>query len=172
MGIIALIFGIFELIIIFGKKKNIPHYLYSLKLMATTSVSLTFLVTTFFLVPTLKYPWYMLYMNSNLIFHLIVPILSIITFTIFEKSNEITVKDIIMSIIPVIIYSSFYTANVLSHVSESSVLIDYDFYGFLRGGFKTLPLVVFLILAITYAISFALVFFHQKEKKNRGKNIK
>ena len=171
MGVIAFIFGIYELKIIKNKEKEIPHLFYSLKLMATVSVTLTFLVTALFLVPTLKYPWYELYKNSNLFFHLLVPVLSIINFTVYERSDTLDIKDVLLSAVPVIFYSSFYTANVLSHVGEENVLTEYDFYGFLRGGLKTLPLVMLLIFTGTYAISLSLVYFHHKETKKRRKVV-
>lgn len=166
MGISALLFGIYEIYIIKKKKKEIPYVLYILKFMATTSVALTFLVTAFFLVPISDYPYWLYYQNSNLFFHLIVPILSVITFTRYEKSNSFTLRDTFFSMIPMILYSVFYISNIFIHVDNTGILKNYDFYGFLRGGYKTIPIVILLIFIVTYIISLSLLFCHQKEKKN------
>lgn len=166
MGISALLFGIYEILIIKKKKKNIPHFLYTLKFMATISITLTFLVTAFFLVPTSKYPYWIYYQNSNLFFHLIVPILSIITFILYEKNRILTIKDTFISMIPVILYSIFYISNILIHITDDYVLSNYDFYGFLRGGYDTIFLVILLVFVITYGISLILLVFNRNDKKS------
>lgn len=159
MGIASLLYVLYH-----KKEKKI---IYQLKLIATTSVTLTFLVTAFYLVPTSKYPFWYFYQNSNLFFHLIIPILSIITFTIFEKNNQLEKKETYLGLIPVILYSLYYTGNILIHINQKSLIKNYDFYGFLIGGEKTIILVIIIILIITYSISYTLWHFNKKIIKRK-----
>ena len=87
MGIIALLFVILQI-----KNKQITKNMYRLKLMATTSVGLTFLVVFTYLGPISKDGIISLLQNSNLFFHLIIPLLSIINFAIFENTNILKIN--------------------------------------------------------------------------------
>ena len=91
MGIISLLFAIFEIRLLKDNIHEIPRYMYILKLMATTSVTLTFLVVFTYLGPLVG-NIYLMILNSNLFFHLLVPVFSLITFIFFEKNNKISFK--------------------------------------------------------------------------------
>ena len=94
--------------------------------------------------------------NSNLFYHLIIPVLSIITFVFFEKNNKINFKDTLYGLLPVIVYSFFYVTNILIHMENGKVSPIYDWYWFVQNGVWTIIIVGSLMLLITYLISLGL----------------
>ena len=112
VGIASLLFIIYEILIINNKKKEIPKYVYILKYMGTVAVTLTFIVTMFYLAPTYGSNFWFLYQNSNLFFHLIVPILSFVSYVFFEKI-DLNIKYTIYGTSTMIIYGIFYAVNIL-----------------------------------------------------------
>ena len=129
MGIISLIFLIYEKKLIDNKIAEIPKNIYILKLIGTSAITLTFITTAFFLTP--NYGLYAMYNNNNLFFHLIIPLLSIITYIFFEKHDS-KYKYAFLGIIPMFIYSIFYTSNILIHLNNGGLSFNYDFYGFFK----------------------------------------
>ena len=93
MGIAALIFAINEIKVISGKTKEISTRNYILKLMSTTAVGLTFFVVFAYLGPIATTGVSSLLMNSNLFFHLIIPVLSILNFVLFERTDKLIFKN-------------------------------------------------------------------------------
>lgn len=156
MGLVSFIFIIKEIGIIKGKEKEIPKNLYILKLAATTSVTLTFITVFGYLGFIAEGGVLVLLKNSNLFFHLIIPVVSIITFIFFEKTNKINFKSTFLGIIPMIIYGVIYTINVLIHLNGNKVDPVYDFYYFVQGGIQQVFIVVPIMFIITYIISFIL----------------
>ena len=117
---------------------------------------LTFLVTAFFLAPTSKNGYFSLYLNSNLFFHFIIPILSFVSFVFLESTKQIAFRYTFAGMIPMVVYAVFYIANVLVHIENGEVLKEYDWYGFLMGGLWTIVIVIPVIFFVTYLISFVL----------------
>ena len=148
MGIVALIFVILQV-----KNKEITKNMYRLKLMATTSVTITFIVVFTYLGPISEHGIKSLLQNSNIFFHLIIPILSIINFTIFEKTNKLNHKDTLYGLIPTIIYAIAYTTNLLIHIENGKVLTIYDWYWFAQNGLIPAIITALIILITSYIIS-------------------
>lgn len=170
MGIVAFIFAKYEIDILKGRIKAIPTRVYILKLVATVGVILTFLVTAFFLAPTALNGYLSLFLNSNLFFHLIIPILSFITFVFFESNNKIDFKYSFMGLIPVLLYSLFYAINCFSHIENGIVSHKYDWYGFLIGGIKSTIPALMIILVTTYFICFSLWSLNRRTYNIRQEN--
>lgn len=156
MGIMALIFGIYEIRLLNNKIEDIPVKLYILKLMATVSVGLTFFVVFTYLGPISKDGIYSMLMNSNLFFHLIIPVLSMINFIMFERTNKLKFKTTFLGLIPMVLYSIFYLTNILIHMENGKVAFEYDWYWFVQNGVWTAIIVVPVIVLITYVISLIL----------------
>ena len=156
MGIISLLFIIDEIKILRGNKKEISFFKYVLKLMSTSAVGLTFFVVFAYLGPITKYGLVSLLMNSNLFFHLIIPVLSIVTFVFFERTNKLKFKDTLYGIIPTLLYGIYYITNVLIHVENGKVSPKYDWYWFVQGGVWTALIVVPIIFLVSYLISLGL----------------
>lgn len=155
MGIISLIFIIYEIKLLNGKINDIPNWLYNLKLMATTGVTLTFFVVLVYLGPLVS-SMRLMFMNSNLFFHLFVPVFSIISFILYEKNNKLKLVNTFYGLIPVVLYTLFYLFNVLIHIENGIVSTKYDFYWFVQKGMWTSIIVIPLMLIIAYCISFIL----------------
>ena len=151
MGLTALLFTILQI-----TKKEITKNMYRLNLMATTSVGLTFLIVFTYLGQISPGGIKSMLQNSNLFFHLIIPVLSIINFTIFERTNKLKIKDTLYGIIPTVIYAVIYVTNLLLHVENGTVSPIYDWYWFVQNGIKYAIIVAPMIILISYIISLVL----------------
>ena len=155
MGIFALIAAIDQLRVIKGKKKEVSVFVLVLKLTGTVGVTLTMLVTIFFLAPTMAptYGILPLFANSNFFMHLLNPILSIVAFLAFERSKRIAFVHTFTGIIPLVIYSIYYTAAALTHLENGAIAPGYDWYGFFILGMSSAYIVLPIIIAVTYGLS-------------------
>lgn len=163
MGIMALVFVIKEIELLKGELDEIPTKFYILKLMSTTGVVLTFLTVFGYLGPISKGGIPSMLMNSNLFFHLLIPLLSIINFTVFERTNKLVFKHSFCGIIPTLIYAAYYSINVFLHMENGKVSTLYDWYWFVQGGVWQFVIVSPLMLAVTYIISLLLWRFNKKK---------
>ena len=161
MGIVALIFAINEIKLLKGKIKDISTKIYILKLMSTTAVGLTFFVVFAYLGPISKGGIPSMLMNSNLFFHLVIPVLSMINFIFFEKTDKLKLRYVISGIIPTFLYEIYYLGNVLIHMEEGKVSPTYDWYWFVQNGVWTAVIVAPMILVISYIISLILWKFNK-----------
>lgn len=168
MGIIALFFAGLEIQKLFGKIDEIPTYAYVLKLVGTVGVVLTFLTTVLYLGPIIDTGFFSLFRNSNLFYHLIIPILSMITFVLFENTDKLKLKHTFIGMITMLIYSVFYTVSALLHIENGKVIHGYDWYGFVKNGLSSVYIVTPVMLLFTYLISFGLYFLNKK--LNNAKN--
>lgn len=159
MGLASLIFAIYEIRLLKNKIKEIPLCIYVLKFIATAGITLTFAVTALFLVP--QFGFYPLYNNSNLFLHLIIPLLAIITYIFFEKYNN-RYKYTVLGIIPMLLYSIYYSAMILTHIDSGGLTYKYDFYGFLRGDVTNIYYVVPIIYIFTLGLSYVLILLNKK----------
>ena len=152
MGIVALIFAINEIKLLKGKIKNIPLWMYVLKMVATTSVFLTFFVVFAYLGNIVDGGVGLLLQNSNLFFHLIIPVVSIFAFILFEKNIDIKFKYTLYGIIPSFLYEIYYVINILIHMEDGKVSPVYDWYYFVQNGVSTAFIVAPMMLLITYIL--------------------
>lgn len=165
VGISSLLMIIYENKLLKSKIDKIPNNIYILKQIGTSAVTLTFLTTLLFLTP--QYGFYSMYSNNNLFFHLIVPILSIISYILFEKHSN-RKKYALYGIIPMAIYSVYYIANILIHLNDGGLTTKYDFYGFLQGNINNVYIVIPLMYFITYIISLSLTTLNIKINDNKN----
>ncbi len=165
MGIVALLFSIDEIKLLKGEIETISTKKYILKLMGTTGVGLTFFVVFTYLGPISKYGISSMLMNSNLFFHFLIPVTSIVNFIAFEKTDKLKFKDTLYGLIPTILYGIYYLSNIIYHMENGKVSVKYDWYWFVQNGVWTSILVFPSILIFTYAISFALWKFNKKKNK-------
>lgn len=159
MGLISLLFIIYEINLLNKKVDIIPKRIYILKFIATSAITLTFVTTLFFLAP--QYGLYAMYNNNNLFFHLIVPLLALISYIFFEK-HENEYKYAYLGIIPMFIYSIYYTLMILINLNNGGLTFKYDFYGFLQGNINNIYIVLPVIYLISYLISILLIKLNKK----------
>ena len=164
VGIISFILVIWEIKLLNKKVKVIPNSIYVLKFIATSAITLTFVTTLFFLAP--QYGLYAMYNNSNLFFHLIVPVLAIISYVFFEKYNN-KYKYAILGIIPMFLYSIYYTGMIIINLDNGGLTFKYDFYGFLQGNINNIYFVIPSIYIITYLISLSIVLMNKRVLNNQ-----
>ena len=156
MGIVALIFAIQEVKLLKGKIREISSKMYILKLMATTAVGLTFFVVFAYLGPISKGGIPSMLTNNNLFFHLLIPVMSMLTFAFLEKTNQLRKRDALFGIVPTALYEVFYLTNIFIHMENGKVSPIYDWYWFVQYGVWTAAIVAPLILGISYIISLML----------------
>ena len=159
VGIVSLILIIFEVRLKKEKIKEIPKWVYNLKLMGVAGITLTFLVTLVFLSP--MYGFYAMYNNSNLFYHLIIPILSLISYICFENYDN-KYRYALLGMIPMFIYSIYYTTEIFLHLENGKPTWEYDFYGFLQGNMMNIFITIPVIFAGTYVLSLIIVILNKK----------
>ena len=158
MGVIALFTALQLRQVIRGQREDLSTACYVWNLAGTVGVTLTMLVTVFFLEPTMapQFGLFALFAGSNFLLHLFNPLLAIVTFTVFEKTRTIPFRHTLTGIVPMVLYAVFYLANCMRHAVNGMVDIAYDWYGFLAGGVKTVWIVIPVIFLFTWLISIAL----------------
>ena len=158
LGITAIIAAIDEKRVLDGKKSGVSTSTLIAKLVGTVGVTLTMIVTVFYLVPitAATYGVFALFTYSNFFLHLLNPILAIITFLFFEQTDSIAFRHTFTGIVPMLIYAVYYVSVALSHSSNGRVLKGYDWYGFFAFGIESAVIIVPILILLTYGISFLL----------------
>ena len=155
-GLVSLAFVIYKFTAKGKKSTSMPRVFYYLKLAATTGVTLTMMVTVFFLAPTSHGNFLHYFMNSNFFMHLITPLLCIISFIFFEAAEPAGLISTIPGILPMLLYSFYYTPNILLHLDNGKVDRNYDWYNFLAGGVNTIWFVIPLLYGVTWLFALGL----------------
>ena len=155
MGISALIAAVDQGKVLRGKKDEVSSGTYVLKLVGTAGVTLTMLVTIFFLEPTMGpvYGLFSLFEKSNFFLHLANPVLAIFVFLRFEKSAKIAFRHTFTAVIPVALYGIFYVSETVRHMEDGVIAKGYDWYGFFFLGIKSAFIVLPILVIITWLIS-------------------
>jgi hypothetical protein len=162
-GFVSLIYLVFSFVHSEDKPFNY-HWLYILKLSATTAVSLTMIITVFFLAPSAEH-FYDLFLNSNLFMHLLTPVLCIISFSFFESFGKTAFPLSLTGLLPMLCYAAYYIPNILIHLENGKTSYEYDWYGFLKGGLNTIWFVMLILFSITLFISITLWALNKKKAK-------
>ncbi len=160
MGICSLIMAIAELMVALGCLNEMPSLIYIIKLMGTSAVMLTLLVTTFFLAPQFKNPIILFY-NSNLFFHAIVPILAFVSFVFLEKGTDLPLSSTIIGALPTMAYAVYYVKGIYRHLKDGKVDKHYDFYNFTGGKKEMTPIAAVVVITIAYLISILIWFLNR-----------
>ena len=166
IGIISCVMMIYQWLLYKDKIDHISGVLFLLKLMFTVGVAITFLVTVFYLAPATGEDWYSLFLNSNFFFHLVIPILAIVNFVFFEKTNSIKFYLTPLCLLPTLLYGIYYLINAFSHLIDGVIDPAYDWYGFAQNGVAMGLLVFGIMLLFAYLITWVLW------KLNRAKLVK
>ncbi len=174
LGITAIIAAIDEKRVLDGKKSGVSTSTLIAKLVGTVGVTLTMIVTVFYLVPitAAAYGVFALFTYSNFFLHLLNPILAIITFLFFEQTDKIAFRHTFTGIVPMLIYAVYYVSTALAHSSDGRVLKGYDWYGFFAFGTESAVIIVPIFILITYGISFLLWKLNRRAFEKKQKSLK
>ena len=162
VGVVSYVLAFCEMLYMKKKIKKIPEVVYILKLVGASAITLTFLTTAIFLVP--QYGLYDMYNNSNLFFHLIIPILTVVSYIFYEKHDN-KYSYAVYGIMPMFLYSIYYSSMICVNLDEGGLTPKYDFYGFLRGNINNISIAVPTIFLIAYLISIGIIFLNKKSSK-------
>ena len=153
LGVASILVAIYELLLIKGKVKDIPRFVYLIKFAAVVSTTLTFLMVVTVLCPMLGSDWWKLYMNNNLFFHLLCPLIGLVGFVFFERFSPFKFKETLWGLLPMVVYSIYYMINVLTHFDGGPVPYEYDWYGFAQGGVPSMIIYALVTYVMTFVIS-------------------
>lgn len=160
--ICSIIYVIYLWRFIKNHQNTIPKWVLILKTVGTVSVTITFLVTVCFL--TFLYGWH-LFINSNLFFHVLCPVIAVVVLVMAENSPKLKLKEALWTMVPMIVYSIYYVTNVLIHMENGKVSYSYDFYGFAQGGAISIIISVVLMFGLNFGLSF--LFYKINQKQNQ-----
>lgn len=130
------------------------------KLMSAAAVGVTFMVVIGFLGPL--YGFSTMYTGSNFFFHMLVPLLAMAEFIIYNE-KKLSVKDNLFVIFPPVIYGSVYLVNTLINGVKGN-----DIYGFLIWGYPIGILIFAVICVVAFIIGLALRLINSVILKKNG----
>ena len=167
MGLAALAAAAAQRRALRGKTDSVPLFIRLLKLAGTAGVTLTMLVTIYFLGPTLGrvYGFFSLFSGPSLFLHLINPLAAIFVFLRYERTDRLPFRLTPACVLPTALYAVYYVTLNLRRLENGRIAAEYDWYGFFAFGLSVWPLVVAAILLITWGITLALW------KLNRGRAV-
>ena len=164
IGLVCLLCAVTRLV---KKDEPLPVALFLIKIIALAEISITFITTATYLVPSVGNEWWRRYLNASLFNHLLTPVTAIVGFLLLEERVEIPFNYCFFSIVPIVLYTSMYLINILNHLKpDGGVDSTYDIYGFLRFGYFTAPL--FFIGFIGLSFGFTVLYrFQNKQKRSK-----
>lgn len=162
VGLAALVYALFLVPVLRGKKDGVPVWAQVLLLMASASVGLTFLVVACFFVPVLQAKD--MFAGANFFFHLVVPLLSLVSYVLFDGFARIKTRVVPLGAVPMLLYGIGYMLNCfvngVGDYADPAALNDW--YWFLYWG---LPVGIgfFVVLcAVTVGLTALLRWANQK----------
>ncbi|MCR4586234.1 MAG: Pr6Pr family membrane protein [Lachnospiraceae bacterium] len=114
------------------------------KLTSAAAVGVTFLVVIGFLGPL--YGFGSMYVGSNFFLHLVVPVLAMVEFPLFNNCR-LSKKDNLFTMLPPLVYGTVYIINTLINGIRGN-----DIYGFLRWGYPVGLLIFAVICIVAYGV--------------------
>ena len=130
----------------FRKKENSAMSVW--KLMSAAAVGVTFMVVIGFLGPL--YGFGTMYVGSNFFLHLVVPLMAMAEFIIFND-KKLGMKENLFVMLPPLIYGTVYFINTIINGTEGN-----DIYGFLIWGYPVGVLIFAGICLVAFIIGLIL----------------
>ncbi len=129
LGLVCLLELILSRAVHLGKLAGIPRWFGTLRYIATVAVALTFTVVVLFFGPMVGYA--PLFQDANLFFHLIIPVLAMVSYAILYRDRFIPLRETALALVPALLYGLYYTVLLLVRGVHFP---DTDWYGFAAGG--------------------------------------
>jgi len=141
------------------KKISIPHWLNTFRFVSNVNLMVTFIISTFIIVPL--YPnlfEFMLLKTPGIFQHVLCPLISLISFLLFEKQKNLSKNSIILALIPTISYGAInLTLNLLKITSG-----PYPFFYLFVVPWYVPVVCILTILTLTFlTIKFIYKFFNK-----------
>ena len=134
---------------------EIPGWVKRLKYVGVTLTTLTFAAVLFYIGP--KTGFVSAYADANLWLHLILPLLALIEYLIFHRTDRLTLRDTLLPLPLIAAYGAFYIGNLIMN-GYGGKSHPNDWYGFADAGpagvyiaFAALPLTAWAIAALLRA---------------------
>ena len=132
------------------KSGKVPVWAAVTKFASVVTVSVTFLVTLFFLAPTMGIGG--LYKGELMFMHAVGPVLTVVSFFMNRDLPEMKPSSALWATLPTILYGGVYSANIMLNGVGSGMNTN-DWYGFVAAGVHTVPFVYALMVLLTYLLS-------------------
>jgi hypothetical protein len=133
-----------------AKSGKVPVWAAVTKFASAVTVSVTFLVTLFFLAPTMGIGG--LYKGELMFMHAVGPVLTVVSFFMNRDLPEMKPSSALWATLPTILYGGVYSANIMLNGVGSGMNTN-DWYGFAAAGVHTVPFVYALMVLLTYLLS-------------------
>ena len=164
MGVVALLCFIVR---IKRHDAKLPVWASVIRMVFTSNIAITFLITAAYLAPSVGAQWWRLYINANLFNHLLTPLWAIFTFLVIEPKTELKFKHTFFALIPMGVYGVFYFIRAYSHIDASGRIdLYYDIYGLARFGVGMTILFLFGFLLLAWGITAILYLLNTHKKGN------
>ena len=145
-----------------GDGRSVPDWLHGMRLVATTGVALTFVTVEAFLSPAL-YGYASMHAGANLWFHLVLPLMAIASFCVFEADRPMSACWTFAAIAPMALYGAGYLANILANGIPGN-----DWYGFTAWGLERTPIVFAVMALVVWLIACGLRAANQRVYRMRA----
>lgn len=149
----------FEVQILRGKRKKLPHAAVVLKYIGMASVMLTFITVLVILLP--QYDAEFLLLGTAFYMHLAGPLAALVTFLFLETDSAVTLPETFLTLIPPSLYGAVYIAQVV-FIGENNGGWK-DFYTFNRGGYWYVTVVV--LFSVVYIVAVITRLIHNRFAK-------
>lgn len=145
------------------KKDKYPTWVVVLKLVAITCLAVTFLTVLGYLAPLMGF--LAVFEGANFYMHLVIPVLSMIAFVLFEPKVELRFKWNFFSVIPCGTYGIIYQINVAIFNDYGNVN-GWDWYAFGTYGIGVGLVMLFGLTLVGFGASFILYKLYKKIRAN------
>ena len=153
-AIAAVVVVIFDIKILRGKNKALPHVVELFKFVAVTSVILTFCTVMVLLVPVYGAERELL--GTAAYMHVGGPLMALCSFALVEKNTRLSVPEAFLGLLPMAVYGTVYLVEVVLIGAPNGGWED--FYAFNQN--NNWQVTVAVMLAATTAISFLVRLLH------------
>ena len=145
--------------IIFILLNKMPVWVSIIKMLATITVTITFLTVMLYLGPV--FGMSLMLQNANLFMHLIIPVIAIVHFILIEPQFEkYDFRYNFFGLIPVFLYGVAYFTNVAVNNGYGNYKYDWYYFGYFSLGIGAAMFVG--MLAFTFLVSIGLYFGNKK----------
>lgn len=152
MGFTSVLLAAYNVLALLGRRSRPSRALSLLAYAAVTGVGITFLTVIVFLAPASAFTLRDLYRDSNLFFHLLVPLLALVDFFLLFPHERLHLLELPLGILPFLLYGVCYCGLVAAHAgADGSIPPAYDWYRFFGGSTSHLALKI-LLLAVCGAL--------------------